>query len=521
MVVLTNHAKENAVKDFIQKHRDQISGVIMCFDRLIFKGYLSLGWDGQMEKFLQHKRVLIKDFGRFAKRQSHRLKLHAQETARRHGRPYIYLAKSTRKDDLARKIAQRDNVEKGLICVFANVESSSTFRVVGGQGRPRLQRAVRRALCLYYYYQDPQFGFMHVRLQAWLPFAMQIYLNGHEILAKKLRKHGIGYRQEDNAFLWIEDCPRAQRLADRIVRRRWHRVFSSFAGRVNPLMNDLLRWKEYYWVADQCEFATDVMFHSPAALYSLYEKLLEHATRHFGAEDVMTFLGRKLHASFAGDIVGHTKRRWPGARIKHRMKENWIKMYDKHGSVLRIETVINQPREFKVRRQGIRGGQEVLGWFPMAKGVANLRHYLEVSKASNARYLQALSVVEDPREAVKELRRFAQPARCKGRSYRGFNPALLEDAELFAAVMRGEHTIHGFRNADVRQRLFKSARNKAEQRRQSTRVSRCFKRLHVHGLIAKIPRSRRWRVSKKGWAILPALLLLHRYEYPAAFAQAA
>ena len=133
MVVLTNHAKENAVKDFIQKHRDQISGVIMCFDRLIFKGYLSLGWDGQMEKFLQHKRVLIKDFGRFAKRQSHRLKLHAQETARRHGRPYIYLAKSTRKDDLARKIAQRDNVEKGLICVFANVESSSTFRVWGAR----------------------------------------------------------------------------------------------------------------------------------------------------------------------------------------------------------------------------------------------------------------------------------------------------------------------------------------------------------------------------------------------------
>jgi hypothetical protein len=521
MVLLTNHAKENAMEDFVERHGERISGVIMCFDRLIFKGYLSLGWDGQMEKFLDYKRVLIKDFGRFAKQQSHRLKLHAQETAQLHGRPYIHLPKKTRKEDLARKIAQRDNVEKGLICVLTTVEPCRTFKMVGGQGRPRLAPATRSSLCVYYYYQDPQFGFMHVRLQTWLPFTIQIYLNGHEILAKKLQKHGIGYRQEDNAFLWIEDCPRAQRLADRIVCRKWHRVFSSFAGRVNPLLNDLLRWKEYYWVIDQSELATDVMFHSPAALHSRYEKLLEHATRHFGAEDVMTFLGRKLHASFAGDIVGHTKRRWPGARIKHRMKENWIKMYDKHGSVLRVETVINQPREFKVRRQGIRGGQEVLGWFPMAKGVANLRHYLEVSKAANARYLHALSVVEDPKEAVKELRRFAQPARCKGRSYRGFNPALLEDAELFAAVIRGEHTIHGFRNADVRRRLFKSVRSKAEERRRSNRVSRLLKRLHVHGLVAKIPRSRRWRVSKKGLAILPALLLLHRYEYPAAFAEAA
>ena len=48
-----------------------------------------------------------------------------------------------------------------------------------------------------------------------------------------------------------------------------------------------------------------------------------------------------------------------------------------------------------------------------------------------------------------------------------------------------------------------------------------MKRLYVHGLIAKIPRSRRWRVSKKGLTILPTLLLLHRHEYPAAFAQAA
>ena len=75
------------------------------------------------------------------------------------------------------------------------------------------------------------------------------------------------------------------------------------------------------------------------------------------AEDVLTFLGRKLHGGFAGEILNEWKRRWPGARVKHWMKGNWIKMYDKHGCVLRVETVINDPYEFKVRRRAGRRGR--------------------------------------------------------------------------------------------------------------------------------------------------------------------
>jgi hypothetical protein len=271
---------------------------------------------------------------------------------------------------------------------------------------------------------------------------------------------------------------------------------------------------DYYWTTEQAEYATDVMFRDPAALKDLYENLLKHATLCFSAEDVLTFPGRRLSGNFAGEVLNDYRKRWPGARIRHRMKENWIKMYDKHGSVLRIETVINHPHEFTVWRRGTRRGKQVLGWFPMAKGVANLYRYAEVSLAANRRYLDALAVVDDPAEARLQVRSLARPARQNGRAYRGFNPAAEADVQLFAVVLRGEHAIHGFRNADVRHRLFVPAKTLTERNRQGARVSRLLKRLHVHGLIAKIPRSRRWRVTPRGHAIMAMVLTLDHEDYP-------
>jgi hypothetical protein len=255
------------------------------------------------------------------------------------------------------------------------------------------------------------------------------------------------------------------------------------------------------------------MFTNPATLKPLYQELLKHATLCFSAEDVLSFLGRKLHWAFEGELGNAYKKRLPGARVKHRMKDNGIKMYDKHGSVLRIETVINRPYEFRVRRRGRRKGQQITAWLPMTKGVANLYRYAEVSSAANARYLDALAGVDDPQKAQKDLLGLAAPVRRNGRSYRGFNPCSKIDLSLFAAVLRGEHAIMGFRNRDIRQRLFPNAQGAGNMRRLASRVSRFLKLLHVRKLIAKIPRSRRWRLTQKGHAILSSVMVLYHDHY--------
>jgi len=286
------------MNNFIEKHKQKITGTISIFDRIIFKGYLPLGYPEAMENFLYRNDILIKDFRHFTKKQSQSLKQNAINYAQKENRPYQFLNGKTRKEQLAHEIADKDAIKEGLICVFSVVEQNPSFTMRYGENRPRLVSCRPRCLTLYFYFMDRKFGFMHVRLQTWFPFMIQIYINGHEWLAKKMDARGIGYQKLKNAFLSIDDCQKAQKIADKFPKQRWEKVFSSFARRLNPLLKGILKGMEYYWVTAQSEYATDIMFKDPASLSPLYKKLHRHSTVCFSAEDVLTFLGRKLNGNF-------------------------------------------------------------------------------------------------------------------------------------------------------------------------------------------------------------------------------
>jgi len=302
------------MEQFIVKHQPKITGVISCFDRLLFKGYLPMSHPEGMEAFLNRKDVLLKDFKTFASSCSESLKCDAMEKARKAGRPFQYLNSPIRKEDQARAIAKRDGITEGLVCIFSVVEACQSFKLKYGAGRPHLAATTPRCLCLYFYYIDREFGLLHIRLQTWFPFTVQICINGHDWLARKMARHGIGYTQVENDFVRIDDCRRAQRFADRFVKRDFPRILEALARKANPLLKDLLLGMHHYWVIDQAEFATDILFQDRAALKDLYAHLLRHATVCFGAEDVLTFLGRKLNGNFQGEVTNSFKKRWPGAR---------------------------------------------------------------------------------------------------------------------------------------------------------------------------------------------------------------
>jgi hypothetical protein len=503
------------MKSFIDKHTEKISGSLSCFDRVVFKGYLPIRDGSAVEAFMNRQGLLLKDFKRSVTAWSEVLKTHAKQIAEDSGRPLIHVAAAIRKEDVARAVAERDGVTEGLVCILTRVEQCQSFKLAYGKGKPRILRANPRCLCLYYYFVDRHFGLMHVRIQTWFPYVVQVYVNGHEWLARKLDKHGIAYEKIENAFVRVDNLTRAQRFADKFEELRWPRILSAFARKVNPHLKKLLYGMEYYWVTDQAEYATDILFEDRASLKDLYQRLLRHATVCFGAEDVMTFLGKKLNGNFRGELLNDLKTRWPGARIKHRMKANWIKMYDKHGYVLRIETVINHPYEFRIRRMGKRNGDRVLGWYPMAKGVANLYRYREVCLAANSRYLEALSVVDDPAKAYRLLNGVCEPVTRKGRRRRGLNPLRRDDVQLFAAALDGKNFVHGFRNRDLARNLgIPRARDPRKRKRRSARVNRLLHLLYAHGLIAKIQRSHRYRLTIKGAAIMSAAVYLHREDFP-------
>jgi hypothetical protein len=503
---------------FTQRFAASIVTLLHCHDRVLFKGYLPFGDDARLNGFVDHGlHMRRKDFLPFVEGHSDALVAHAKALGAQSGAPYHYLQGLHAKEQFIRDIIRERRLDEGLVAILCCQEVCRTVKLLHGQGRPRLAFARRPQRVLYFYFLDPEFGLIHLRLQTWFPFTMQVYVNGHDWLARQMAHQHLGFVQQDNAFTQLDSPPRAQHLADRFPRLAWVTILNRWARRINPLLGQSwLAPGRYYWVIDQAEYSTDVLFRDRAALTALYPRLLDHALLNFAAPDILRFLGRRLHPCFNGEVLTDCKKdRLPGARIKHRVKNNWLKMYDKFGLLLRIETVINQPREFKVRRARVRQGQRRLRWCPMNKGVANFYHYHAVARAANGRYLDALAAVELGSATAAHLDRVSRPVSAHGRRQRALNLMAATEQRLFRAVLRGEHRLHGFRNRAIATHLFPSpARTAAAQRARTVRVSRLLRLLRAHGLIAKIAHSYRYRVSAKGEVIMNAALYLRHRALP-------
>jgi hypothetical protein len=454
---------------FVTKFATSIIALLGCYDRVIFKGHLPFQDETSLNRFVDHGlRIPRKDFLPFLEGQSDELVAHGQRLAAQHGAPYHYLQGRHRKEDLVQQTIRERRLSEGLVCVLCCQETCRTIKLLYGKHRPRLAFTWRPQRVLSFYFLDADFGLIYLRLQSWFPFTFQAYVNGHDWLARQLQQQGIGFVQQDNAFTRLDQPDRAQRLADRFPKLSWVKQLDRWARLVNPLLTQpWLRRARYYWVLDQAEYSTDLLFTDRAALAGLYPRLLDHAALHFSAQDILTFLGRRLHPRFDGEVLTDCKKdRWPGARIKHRVKNNWLKMYDKFGQILRIETVINNPREFKVRRRRPRHGRLCLVWCPMNKGVSNFYRYHQVAAAANQRYLAALAVVDDTTPSYRQAERLVQPKVVRGRSPAGFNPARRHDVQLFQAVLRGDHLLHGFRKAAIRRLLKGEAKDPTVRRRR-------------------------------------------------------
>src|SRR5262249_57426375 len=102
-----------------------------------------------------------------------------------------------------------------------------------GNGRPRLVFTWRPQRVLDFYFLDPQFGLRQVRVQTWFPFTTQVYLNGHDWLARQLHDAGLGFVQRDHAFTQLDNPSQAQSLADRLPRLDWVGILDRRAQEVN------------------------------------------------------------------------------------------------------------------------------------------------------------------------------------------------------------------------------------------------------------------------------------------------
>jgi hypothetical protein len=515
---------------FLNRFGDQILGTLCGFDRLRLRGTLRhLFQPTVMEAYLNACGILIKDFGTFAQKLSARVRAATYQLAERLGRPVEYLSSNQRtKEQIAKEIAQRDSVERGLIVILSAVEPCQSYSVRGQRQSKEIHLVLEMRKCLffYHYFFHPIFGFMHARVQSWFPFTIDFCLNGREWLARQLDRAGIGYRRRENCFVAIDDWQSARRLAERQLQTDWPKKLTAILDRVHPLHPEICApiGQQYYGSASATEYATDIAFRDPQALGALYPRFIQHGISSFGSPDVMRFLGRwvptttgRVYGQFDGEIISDIKHRAEGVRIKHSLNGNSLKLYDKQGSVLRVETTINHTEQFKVYRRSERDPDGPCCWRMLRRGLADLPRRAEVSRAANERYLQALASTTGSTPLAKLVVKICSPITRQSQRYRALRPWSAQDALVCQILSDGKFAINGFRNRDLRCALNRFA----SQKLTSQTITRRLRLFRAHRVIRKVPKTHRYVLTPTGRLILTALQAAHRADVDQLTAMAA
>ena len=503
------------MENILKHYNDKIKGVFSFFDRMILTGHLRPFFHAMLF-FLSEQNVLLKDYGSYAQGITENIKEHVRHYTQSRQRPLIYLrSPKVSKEQAALKCLEDSPVTQGLICTLSTVEMCNAFSVVPNKETHKLEMKCMPRKCLhyYFYYLDPVYGFMFVKLQTWFPFTITIYINGRELMKKAFENNGIAYAVYDNSFSFISDTDKAQELADRFDSQKLSRHLDHFAQAVNPFLPTVkdVFGSGYYWCASQIEYATDIIFESREALEDLYPSMVGHSFYGMKCTDVFGFLGKKLTCSFNGEAVSDYKQRPVGYRVKFRLGSNHIKMYDK-SNCLRIETTINDPSIFKVYGTvRHRDGTTTKQWKPMGKSISNLYRYAEIAKSSNKRYIAALENIIPARSVQSEIQDICARRTEKGKVFTGFNVWEKETLQMFRVISDGRYLISGFTNKAVCQSLYPTSYKDKKIRNKMTRL---LKKLRVHGLTRKVPHSHRYHISDKGRRVINSLIEINQKYFP-------
>ena len=481
------------------KYADKIYGTITCYDRMIIQGYIP-SWSHAegMTGYLKANSIRIFDFSNFSQPLTEQVRSNAQRIADENGIDIGFIRKlrAFRKDDRIQEIIRKTGKTEGLIHIFSAMEQCNTYKPWHDKtsGKTFLRFDQSKCLHYYFYFLDKQLGLCYLRVPTWAPFRLQFYMNGHNLLAHKLQKKGIPYRMHDNAFLEISDTSAAQRLSDRINPEDIPKILDVFAKRYCPVPESL--GPGYTWTIQQIECATDIMFKQSRDLEPLYDEIIRTAVFTVKPDNIATFLGQRITYNCKKEVGTNYNQRILGTRIKHHMGDVSIKMYDKFGLVLRIESTCNDIGAFRVKRKAEhRDGSSSEQKAFLKKSIYSLYQLFTIMKAANYRYLEFISSFDDHSSGNQNLTKVTSPVVENERSYRGLNFFAERDLQVLEAISRGEYMTFGMQGKDIRQHL---------ENTSPSAMSRIFKRLRLHGIIERVQGTYKYFTTAYGKEIIAA-----------------
>ncbi len=499
----------------IERYEADLLGVLSCYDRIVITGTLPGACHSKgMTSYLYAHHIKVFDYAKeFADPLRNAIRENAQRLAKSHDVTIKHINRpNIRKEEVVAKVLAQRGDHPGLVHVISAMEACSAY--VPWHDKKTYKTFLRstsgKCLHYYFYFLDAEVGLCYLRVPTWCPFRLQFYCNGHSWLARKLTAAGIDYAMADNAFIRVDDFDCAQKLADELSRDALHRILDTSAHLCCPVSE--VFGQTYHWSLMQTEYSTDLVFRSQAQLKPLYEQLSRQAVIAVKADTVSSFLGKKVTPQLAQEIGSRLSTRIEGTCIKHRMGSASVKIYDKFGRVLRIETTTNDVSFFKHHRKVEHRDGRVTGKLaPLKKTIYSMVDLRDILFGCNRRYLEFLSSLDDHSNGKRTLRKLTEP-KTKGKTkWRGFNFFDATEQVLLRTIQRGEFNIHGFRRADLKRYLPTVS---------ESALSRQLKRLRVFGLIKRVTGTYRYYLTRLGRAAIATCARLTEFTIVPAIATA-
>jgi hypothetical protein len=490
-----------------KRYEQQIIGSLSCFDRIVVKGTLpTLCYAEGMSWYLAKNNIKVFDYTKFVDPFREKIRSNAEQLAAANGLEIEFIRNSkARKEDIVKR--HFDGKKLGLVYILSAMEACQSYQPWHDKVSHRtfLRNDQGKCLHYYFYFNDPDIGFGYMRVPTWCPFQLQVYFNGHNVLANQLSSKKIGFSIVDNAFDYIEDFEKAQKLSDSFDAGKLLKKLTWLAGLYCSVHKEFDQ--SYHWSIMQQEYSTDIVFESSKDLKPLYEDLIATAIHTVKPANIATFFSQKLHANYEGEMGNNYNIRLEGSRIKHSMGPVSIKMYDKFNKILRIETTVNDVSFFKhYRTVEHRDGTTSQDQASVKKNIFSLSVLSAIMKAANRRYLEFISAIEDNSIGKQKLQKITSSKVENDRTYKGFNFFEKTDQNVLVHLTSGEFNVSGFRSKDLKKR-FKTF--------SSFQISRTLKRLRVIGLIKRIGATYKYYLTKLGKeAILTALKLKNMVIIP-------
>ena len=509
---------------FEEIYHSKLFGAIRGFDRIRFRGTIrSISDSKGLGRALISMGVLLVQFKEFFLGITTRILAGAKKYCAEKGVEYVWAMEKVDKDAMAKRVLGEKPADyTGPLFCLGTLEGCVTANIVRNRAKKRLELVMKPGKCthLYLYFNHGKYGLGHIRLQTWAPFGVHVCLNGRSWLENQLKASGLRYEKAENCFPWLEDAGRAQALLDAQLASDWKSLLDGLVAEFMPWLGSSLGGIKptYYWSAEETEFATDFMFRRKEDLDRLFPMFVRFGLMTVDSPSVLRFLGRRDGGPVArrppSDVHSDGRRHYEGVRVKHCAGWNSVKMYNKQGSVLRVETTINNTRSFLSYRRPGDDPSRPMQWLRMRKGVADLHRRAEVSDRINKRYADHIAAADTGERLGEIVDKVCHRADLQGRNgksvkVRALRPGDPLDRRLLEFLKKGDWDLNGFANRDLDMFLNdgRPAKDAGEKKRRSARASRLIRLLRAHGLVRKVGGRNRYMVTEYGHELSTAIAL--------------